>query len=370
MAAAAAKPKADETDPLKQRLAQSISCHAWNADRTRLAFCPNNKEVHIYDVTGPEWTLEQVLKEHDQLVTGIDWAPKSNRIVTCGQDRNAYVWRYEEGTWKPTLVILRLNRAATDVKWSPNEDKFAVASGAKSVSICYFEQDNDWWVSKHLKKHKSTVLKVDWHPNNILLATSSSDFKARVFSAYVKGIDSRPGETPFGNRLPFGELLGEYPSGGWVRSVRWAPSGNQLAFVSHDSTITFIDVTAGAPGESQVIRLKELPLLDLLFINEGAVVAGGHNNYPRLFERTGNGWVVGRNLDQKQTQAKQAAGTRAAFQMFQNKVEKGEDETSGTVLQTKHQNGINCLQPYKGSSGAYTSVTSTALDGLLCIWNL
>ena len=92
MAAAAAKPKADETDPLKQRLAQSISCHAWNADRTRmffifpffycsysekgfnlmstyyfigvgLAFCPNNKEVHIYDVTGPEWTLEQVLKE-------------------------------------------------------------------------------------------------------------------------------------------------------------------------------------------------------------------------------------------------------------------------------------------------------------------
>ena len=49
------------------------------------------------------------------------------------------------------------------MKWSPKENKFAVASGAKVVSVCYFEEDNDWWVSKHIKKHKSTVLFVDWY---------------------------------------------------------------------------------------------------------------------------------------------------------------------------------------------------------------
>jgi WD40 repeat protein len=61
------------------------------------------------------------LKEHDeaQIVTGIDWAPKTNRIVTCSQDRNAYVWKFENGVWTPTLVILRITRAATNVKWSP-----------------------------------------------------------------------------------------------------------------------------------------------------------------------------------------------------------------------------------------------------------
>ena len=134
------------------------------------------------------------MEEHDQLVTGIDWAPKTNRIVTCGQDRNAYVWRFDNGVWKPTLVILRINRAATDVKWSPNEDKFAVASGAKLVSVCYFEKDNDWWVSKHIKKHESTVLKVDWHPNNVLLATASADNQARVVSGFVRGVDKKPGE--------------------------------------------------------------------------------------------------------------------------------------------------------------------------------
>jgi hypothetical protein len=42
-------------------------------------------------------------------------------------------------------------------------------------------------VAKHIKKPlKSTVTTVDWHTNNILLATGSTDFKVRVFSTYIK----------------------------------------------------------------------------------------------------------------------------------------------------------------------------------------
>ena len=89
---------------------------------------------------------------HHISLAGIDWAPKSDRIVTCGADRNAYVWSQKDGVWKPTLVILRINRAATFVKWSPLENKFAVGSGARLISVCYFESENDWWVSKHIKK--------------------------------------------------------------------------------------------------------------------------------------------------------------------------------------------------------------------------
>lgn len=113
---------------------------------TGVALCPNNNTVLIYAKEGSEWKVEHTLTQHDSVVTGIDWAPRTNRIVTCSQDRNAYVWHLESetGTWKPDLVILRINRAATDVKWSPREDKFAVASGAKVVSVCHFEEDNDW----------------------------------------------------------------------------------------------------------------------------------------------------------------------------------------------------------------------------------
>ena len=363
-----AQPGAEKADPNVHQIVQSISCHAWNQDRTQLAVCPNNNEVHIYALQGGEWFQIQVLKEHDQLVTGIDWGHKSNRIVTCGQDRNAYVWRYENDMWKPTLVILRINRAATDVKWSPEEDKFAVASGAKCVSVCYFEKDNDWWVSKHIKKHKSTVTRIDWHPNNVLLATSSTDCFARVFSGFIKGVDKRPGETAFGSRLPFGELLAEYPAAGWVHSVKWSPSGNSLAFTGHDSTLNIIDTVS---GDVTVLRLKELPLIDLIWANENLIIGAGHNMFPRTFERGADGFFkIGKNLDeQKVSEGNKAVGTRAAFNMFQSKVEVGQNDNV-TKLNTKHQNYVSYMKPCVGAPGNWTRISTSGLDGKIVFWDV
>lgn len=89
------------------------------------------------------------------------------------------------------MVNLRINRAATHVRWSPREDKFAVASGARLISICYFEAENNWWVSKHIKKPiRSTITSLAWHPDNVLLVAGSTDMKTRVFSAYIKNIDT------------------------------------------------------------------------------------------------------------------------------------------------------------------------------------
>jgi actin related protein 2/3 complex, subunit 1A/1B len=74
------------------------------------------------------------------------------------------------------LVLLRLNRAATFVRWSPLENKFACGSSARAISVCSFDEEGDWWVSKHLKKPiRSTILSVDWHPNNVLLAAGGAD---------------------------------------------------------------------------------------------------------------------------------------------------------------------------------------------------
>ena len=71
-------------------------------------------------------------------------------------------------------------RAATCVKWSPEENKFAVGSGARLISVCYFEQEHDWWVAKHIKKPiRSTITALDWHPNNVLLAAGSTGFKVQ-----------------------------------------------------------------------------------------------------------------------------------------------------------------------------------------------
>jgi len=353
------------------RLAACITCHAWNGDGTKVAFCPNSNEVHIYAKTGNTYALEHILTEHDQAVTGIDWAPKTNRIVTSSQDRNAYVWTFVNNSWKPTLVILRINRAATHVRWSPDENKFAVASGAKCVSVCYFEEEYDWWVSKHIKSHRSTVLKVDWHPNNILLVTGSSDFKARVFSAFVKGVDNKPPSGPFGTKLPFGDLLLELDAAsGWVHAIKWSPSGNRIAFAGHDSSINFADVTS-LPPNLQRIRLPSLPIRDLLFLSEHSIIGVGEDANPALFTASDDGaWSYSSELDKSGPPA--AAGENlSARKIFVNKVDIGQESSNDTKLETIHQNTITCIQPFGASeNGKVGHFSTTALDGNLIIWHI
>lgn len=82
------------------------------------------------------------------------------------------------------------------------------------ISVCYFEEANDWWVSKHIKKQiKSTVTSIDWHPNNLLIACGSTDYKARIYSAYVKEVDKKePEKTPWGGKMSSGSLIAEFSS--------------------------------------------------------------------------------------------------------------------------------------------------------------
>ena len=225
--------------------ASPISCHAWAGDRQQLALSHNSKDVTLYSAGrgGAGWTKTAVLDQHDLRVTGIDWAPKTNRIVTCSSDRNAYVWVQEpDGQWKYTLVLLRINRAATCVRWSPLENKFAVGSGARIISVCYYDGENDWWVAKHIKKPlRSTITSLDWHPNNVLLAAGSTDYKVRIFSAYIRDLEAKPSGTVWGAKMPFAQLMAEFSSsesgGGWVHSVSFSPDGSMVAWVAHDSSI-------------------------------------------------------------------------------------------------------------------------------------
>lgn len=139
------------------------------------------------------------------------------------------------------------------------ETKFAVGSGEKLVAVCYFEQQNNFWVSKHMKKHGSTVLCVAWSPSALLLATGCADSRGRIMSGCVRGVDAPGKDTPFGADPPFGTVLAEYACGGWVHSAAWHPNGTTVAFASHDSRVTIASLLS--PGEPlQTIRLRELPI--------------------------------------------------------------------------------------------------------------
>ena len=294
------------------------------------------------------------------------------------------MWAFdaEANKWNPTLVILRINRAATHVRWSPEENKFAVASGAKVVSVCHFEEDNDWWVSKHIKKHRSTVTKVAWHPNNQLLATGSTDSKCRVVSCQIKGIDRRLAASSWAGAKPppFGEVVCEVDCGGWVHGVAFSPSGDRLAFVGHDATVGFVDApaTPGAPTNPCIVKLSTLPQMDVLFVDENRAITVGHDCQPLLFTSSGPGaWAFTKNLDEKPKATGGAAarggpGSANAFDIFKTATEKGTTDSNATqtVLETKHQNTITMIIPFSATGGVLAEYSTSGLDGAVIVWRV
>ncbi|KAI1004632.1 Actin-related protein 2/3 complex subunit 1 [Podosphaera aphanis] len=349
-----------------------ISDHAFSADRMTLAVA-RDTSVELYGREGKEFKLKDELKGHDKLVTGIDIAVNSGRIVTCSQDRNALVWEPSPTGYKPTLVLLRINRAATCVRWSPSETKFAVGSGARVIAVCYFEEENDWWVSKHIKKPiRSTITSVAWHPNSVLLASGSTDAHARVFSSFIKGVDTRPSPGVWGERLPFNTVCGEYlnNSAGWVHAVSFSPSGDALAFAAHDSSITVVYPNGPDQPPKAVVSVSTqlLPFTSFIWIGENEIIAAGHDCEAYRFKGDESSWQLTGSLESKGERGATESKEDSAFNMFRQMDLKGKTKDD-TKLKTVHQNTIKTMRVYENTGGIVQKFTTSGIDGRVVIWN-
>jgi actin related protein 2/3 complex subunit 1A/1B len=362
-----------------------IADHSFSADKKTLAVA-RDTSVELYGRVGATFKLKDELKGHDKLVTSVDISLNSGRIVTCSQgmidysefqknsleadvdpfsDRNALVWEPSPTGYKPTLVLLRINRAATFVRWSPSEQKFAVGSGARVIAICYFEEENDWWVSKHIKKPiRSTITTVAWHPNSVLIAAGSTDAHARVFSSFIKGIDERPEPSVWGERLPFNTVCGEYlnNSAGWVHAVSFSPSGDALAFAAHDSSITVVYPNGADQPPRAVISVNTqlLPFMSLIWANESEIIAAGYDCEAYRFKGNEAGWQITGSLEAKIRPGTGSPREDSALNMFRQMDLKGKAKDD-TQLKTVHQNTISTVRAYESSGGNVTKFSSMSL---------
>ncbi|CAF0723929.1 unnamed protein product [Brachionus calyciflorus] len=359
------------TEILNLNINSSISCHAWNRDRTQIAVSLNSKEVYIYSKSGNSWSLTQTLTDHSARVLSIDWAPQTNRIVTCGSDKNAYVWSHDGRQWKPELVVLRINRAATCVKWSPNEKKFAVGCGNRCICVCYFEPNQLFWVSKHIKKQiKSTTLCLDWHPNNALIAAGGTDFKCRIFGAYISEVDGPLTQTSnWATTIKASECIAEFSASnnGWVYSCAFSFDGNILAFVAHDSTVYMVDSSRN-PQELLSLRTPFLPFLTMRFISNTSFIAAGHDCFPVVFGLSGNKISILEKLEVSPT--KQTSSVATAKDIFGNRERLNMDQASNNTLNSIHQNSIKDINIYKGDDNKVSQISTSSLDGNIVVWDL
>ncbi|RHY24557.1 hypothetical protein DYB32_008800 [Aphanomyces invadans] len=310
-------------------LTDSITCHAWNRDRSKVAICPNTNEIWIYSnchaPDASQWRKEAVLTEHDMVVSGLDWSPVHDMLVSCSHDRSAFVWKYEpsERKWKPSLVVLRITRAAMTVKWSPDGKKFAVGSSAKCVSVCYYVQADNWWISKVIKKHKSTYAYLHTH-------SSPCMFPHRTITIRF-------------SHLPLTRLL--------------FLSNDAVVGCGHDFNLLLFTTSAqGFWSFSELLDKKS---------SAGTAAKADNSEFNNGTKKDSSS--VGNKLN--------VSGDVAVRKLWDSKVNRGQsaEATSGDkgALWTKHENTITSIQVLKASpNGHVTEFSTSGLDGRVVTWKL
>src|SRR5699024_6055336 len=99
-------------------------------------------------------------------------------------------------------------------------------------------------------------------------------------SGFIKGDDTRPEPSAWGERLPFNTICGEFlnDSAGGLHGVGFSPRGYALAFTGHDSTITVVYPNAPEqpPRSTLNIPPRLLPFNCLIWNGENEIIAAGH----------------------------------------------------------------------------------------------
>jgi len=304
------------------------TCHCYGPNG-ELCVASDNK-LFIYDVSGSKAIQTATLKAHKHRVTGVDWNKAENRILSCGEDRNAYVWNLtEEGEWRPSLVVLRVNRAALCCKWAMSGKKFAVGTSARSIMICSYDDEHDFWVAKSIRKPKSAVTCLAWHPSDLLLAAGGTDFKCRVYNVYDPEVDenAEAASALYSNIKKFGTILGEFPSLGYVNGCAFNDEGNQLVYTSQSAQVSLITFTGDGGTEDTTKQINALPFNSVIFVKD-LIIGGGHDGKCYKFQVDGNSFGDKEEVVRAAKVKKKKTGTSAAFAKFHNLANTGGNKTA------------------------------------------
>ena len=169
----------------------------------------------------------------------------------------------------------------------------------------------------------------------------------------------------------FGSCLMEFDQAkGWVESCVFSSTGKKFAFTGHDSSIHFGEFNTDKQttvNGVQTIKRKKLPFTSVAYINDNLVVAAGYDGIPVIFEFKNGKWFEKCDLDQGKTkkatkQKKSAFGN--AFAKFDQKSKLGKKASSEANLPYRHQNVINGILTYKG-----TTFTTSSDDGRVLYWD-
>jgi len=123
--------------------------------------------------------------------------------------------------------------------------------------------------------------------------TTCADKKCRIFNAFIKSVDGKEEKDKKAEKGLFGKCLGEFTTLGWVWGCSFSPSGKKVAYVSHDSTISYVNWTE-ENAQPITLKLTTLPFRSVQFLSEDIIIAGGFDYSPFVFSCSDKLVMIGR----------------------------------------------------------------------------
>lgn len=211
----------------------------------------------------------------------------------------------------PNLCNLKELRSCLFATWNCRGDKWAVGGSSGHVFIGTYNVACSMWIAFSQTEeppqgrplHKASVMQVRFDPlSGRALASASADGQVIITSAYKPEVDDADtGSGPFaGLTAEFGEILFRLKTNVWNNTIAWSPSGETLAFASHDCELHFAEFNPDlvaqaiasrgkAKPETKRVVYNGNPILNGTFINETTYVGCGYDNAPIVFKKQGDG---------------------------------------------------------------------------------
>lgn len=333
-----------------------ITCHSWNDIRSQIVVATNSNMLEIYQVRGDQWEKIGELKEHNQLVSAVDWHPDTNRIISCSHDRNIVVWEFNND-WKPNLVNFYQNRAVLDVSWSSRGDKFVAGTGSKFIGVGFPSQELQGWNTKKCRILTSSVTTVRFDPSGLVVAAGSTDMNIVVITSYVAEVDSHHTHTGrFSSIDTFGIQLYKLEADAWINTLCWSPDATWISISTHKPSIIFTDLQT-----PQTLTLKGKPFLASSFVSDAKVIAGGFDFVPVSFELVGSSWREGSKFENQEEVKAPAGGVKSSVQQIRDQLE----QKKGRVqLATRHKNFITSIRQIDR-----TRFSTSDINGSIYMWS-
>lgn len=368
-----------------------MQCFTWNANGSLAAVCPTNNEIWIFETAGSpdisKWTKVCVLKEHFNVISSLNWHPKTNLLLSASTDRGAIVWEQGTGDKKyefmPQMGMIKEQKANLDAAWNGRGDKFVIGSSSGYVYVGTYSKANNFWVAHPVSKkpqHKASVVSVKFDPGcSRVVASASLDGTVQITSCFSEDLDKDSTSGPFGMVSSYGDVLVTIPSNAWINFVAFSPNSSIIAYGTHDSELNFANVAevGSSNGKSKVkpekLMLKGNPLLSGMFISDDKFVGAGFDKVPYLYQGAGKNWKQVKVLDSGIDKVRKAKITGNSFldkRVYFNADIKLSSEVEMKETDTMHANYINCMQTF-ASDGTKPLILSTSdVNGYLNWWDV